>query len=227
MKNKLTAFALALSLCTSASNVNSVLAYEENPLDVYSEIVAEFNEDYGTDYQLASYESVTAAGFDYYEEYDKMISMTEEEFKDYLYDAHMNAVANKLPDSVEVNHNSSLVPIGADMNNVVIVDLPNYVGTQKHYYGGSYSKYFYINATWSYGDGDYRYTNISGAGTYSDGTSFPYYHAKSYTSTLINSSTEVSVVYSCERFISAGVTDATHWSIKEIFTAGGGNTVTL
>lgn len=38
-----------------------------------------------------------------------------------------------------------------------IVPYASYSGTQHYYYSGSSTESLYINATWSYGDGYYRY----------------------------------------------------------------------
>lgn len=80
----------------SAESFDSTAVIEENPLASYEAIVEKFNETYGTNYQIASQEQLECIGRSVEENIQFLTSMSEEEFWDYLYDAHLNYISNPI-----------------------------------------------------------------------------------------------------------------------------------
>lgn len=80
----------------SAESFDSTAVIEENPLASYEAIVEKFNETYGTNYQIASQEQLESIGRSVEENVQFLTSMSEEEFWDYLYDAHLNYISTPI-----------------------------------------------------------------------------------------------------------------------------------
>lgn len=68
---------------------HTVFADHENSLTPYLQIVEEFNNEYGTSYQLATPDQLAAIEESTDEMLDFLNDMTESEFYDYLYDAYI------------------------------------------------------------------------------------------------------------------------------------------
>lgn len=209
---RLIALFLAMSSCYCISKPSNIVEANENTLDTYEYTLSNFNDEYGTNYQFASYDDMKSCGMSYEDALNFIYQMDQDEFNAYLYEIYSNSI----------NHSANLDCQSVD--NTKPSDSTMQSGTQKHYYSGSYSKYFYINATWSYGDGYYRYTNIQNAGSYSDGQSFPCWVCRDYSYSLTNSSRSVNVKYYCDKFIGPMLTDATSYTVTHTFNAGQGDT---
>lgn len=151
--------------------------------------------------------------------------MTEDEFYNYLYDAYVLDMSDKLNDSQDESAEMYVTDIELSLDSVnPPIEQQSTTATQYYYYRGSTTESLYLTATWSYGDGSNRYsTYVSAMGyTYTKGH-YPYYASYNATHSLADSATKMACSYNCNKFIAEGITDVTIWTINVTFTAGGGN----
>lgn len=197
----------------------------DNSLSKYVQIVAEFNNEYGTSYQIATPEQLCKVGKSIDEITSLFNEMSEDEFYDYLYDAYLLDMSDKLNDNQyeSVDMCTTDIELSANAVNLPIEKQVN-TGTQHYYYRGSTTESLYITASWSYGDGYYRYSPyLQNIGYRYTPGHYPYYVPYDSTHSLTNSATQMACSYTCSKFIAEGITDITVWTINVSFTAGGGD----
>ncbi|MCM1313835.1 MAG: hypothetical protein NC205_02545 [Prevotella sp.] len=224
-KNKFIAVLLAATM--SIPTATSYLAVAaEDPLSNYAEIVSEFNKEYGTSYQIATPEQLERIGESTEEIVDLFNEMNEEEFWNYLYDAYSMDLADDSDEtSISFNEmNSANIEFSLNSINPSVDTQATYTGTQHFYYRGSDAQSLYITATWSYGDGYYRYSPyLQGSGYTKTEGSYPYYAAYNLSATTQNASREMACSFTCDKYIGNGITDITVYTVNVTFTAGGGD----
>lgn len=224
-KNKFVAVLLAAAM--SIPTATSYLAVAaEDPLNAYAEIMSEFNEEYGTSYQIATPEQLEKVGQSMDEIVDFFTEMNEEEFWDYLCDIHSVNLSSISDENAFTFDETNSMDVEASLNSInpPIEPQATYTGTQHFYYRGSTAQSLYIIAMWSYGDGYYRYSPYlqDYSWTCTEG-SYPYYVPKGLSYTTQNASREMACSFTCDKYIGKGVFDLTDWTVNVTFTAGGGD----
>lgn len=222
---KLTATVLAFSMSVSTATFSSAFAVEE-ALSPYVEILDEFNEEYGTSYQLATPVQLDVAGESVEQMTDFFNDMSESEFYDYLYDAYLIDLSDESNyEQVCADEFDSSIELGAFMSYSTpdIINQTNNTGTQHYYYRGSDKQSLYITASWTYGDGYNRYSKYLDdiGATYTDGV-YPYYAPYDSTYSLANYSREMDCTFYCTRYVAKYVTQG-NYIIPVTFVAGGGD----
>ncbi len=163
-RTKLLAIILAFTTSIPFATVHVAAADNEETLTPYLQILDEFNNEYGTSYKLATSDQLCIIGESTDEMNDFFNSMTDSEFYDYLYEAYLLDASDEIEyeqvdaDDIFSVDNSETY---ADYTDVIFSSQVAHTGTQHYYYSGSATKSLYINATWSYGDGYYRYNHYS------------------------------------------------------------------
>lgn len=222
-KNKFIAVLLAATM--SIPTATSYLAVAaEDPLNAYAEIMSEFNEEYGTSYQIATPEQLEKTGQSMDEIVDFFTEMNEEEFWDYLCDIHSANLSNISNENAFTFDETNSMDVEVSLNSVnpPIETQATYTGTQHFYYSGSSSKSLCISAMWSYGDGYYRYSPYLQNWGYT-GNSYPYFIPKNLSYTTQNASREMACSFTCDNCVGNGVFDLTVYTVNVTFTAGGGD----
>ncbi len=223
-KGKLISAFLALALSIPTATAPFAVAVEDS-LDKYVQIVADFNDEYGTTYQVATHEQLERIGKTTDEITSLFNEMSEDEFYDYLYDAYLLDMSDKSNNNQGESAEMCTTNIELSVNAInPPIEQQSTTATQYYYYRGSTTESLYLTATWSYGAGSNRYSPyVKSMGyTYTDGH-YPYYAPYDTTHSLKNSATEMECSYTCDKYIAEGVTDATVWTVNVTFTAGGGD----
>lgn len=217
------------TLCSFSLTFNVLSAFNtcaiETPLSPYLSILTDFNEEHGTSYQLATEVQLSIIN----ETSDDMIeficSMNESEFYNYLNDAYLNDIEKNL-DTEQVPVNSiDNINTQTNLTSTEFTILPqaSYTGTQHYYYRGSTTESFYITASWSYGDGYYRYsTSLLDIGYTATEGCYPYYAPYNYSYAFANFSRELDCTFNCTKYVSKYLTQG-NYIISVTFEAGGGN----
>lgn len=223
-KNKFIAVLLAATMSIPAV-ASCIAVAAENPLETYDEIVSEFNDEYGTSYQIATPEQLEMTGQTMDEIVDFFTEMNEEEFWNYLCDIHSAELSSLSEESAFTFDESNSVDVKVSLNSInpPVGTEATYIGKQYFYYSGSDTKSLWIEAMWSYGDGYYRYSPYLRDYSYTGDNNYPYYIPKNLNYTTQNDSREMACSFTCDRCIGNGVFDATVWTINVTFVAGGGD----
>ncbi|MDE7098391.1 MAG: hypothetical protein K2O60_04530 [Ruminococcus sp.] len=197
---------------------------DNNVLDKYAQIIVDFNEKYGTSYKIATPEELERTGSNIDEIEDLFIQMSEDEFYNYIYNAYLIDVADKQNQDITFGEHNNVVALpNINLSEINDSNGVNNSGVQHYYYRGSTTESLAVDATWWYGDGDYRYSSYATMGyTYTPGH-YPYYVPYDSSYSIINLSREMACTYNCNKYIANGITDATNWTVNVNFVAGGGD----
>lgn len=196
------------------SMLPSNIEAEENLLHHYAQIVENFNNTYGTTYQIASPEQLEMIGSNEEEIAQQFSQMTDDEFWEYLCNAYEADVANNYEiDEITIE----TIPVEDGIAPATTVAETE----QRYYYNSGYTNYLGMTAKWVSVDGANRYSTCTkfSFSTYS----YPYFYPYDFSYQLINSAQQMKCTYTCNKFIGSGITDATTWTIPVTFTANGGN----
>lgn len=222
--NKLVAALLSISMTIPTIATSFASATDSGNLIKYQTIVSDFNKEYGTAYQVATPAQLEKIGDSIENVTAYFSTMTEDEFWDYLYEAYsLDLADNSFDDAIEVTESTMDETNLIGFDNFIGGDAPLSSGTQKYYYRGSSTEYFYITATWNYGAGYYHYTGLQSIGAAHTEGYYPYfspYNSSHYTQ---NSASEMVCHYYCDKYVSYGITDLTNWDITVTYTAGAGD----
>lgn len=222
-KNKFIAVLLAATMSIPTATSHLAVAAED-PLNAYAEIMSEFNEEYGTSYQIATPEQLEKTGQSMDEIVDFFTEMNEEEFWDYLCDIHSADLSDISDENAFTFDETNSMDVEVSLNSInpPIETQATYTGIQHFYYSGSASKSLCIEAMWSYGDGYYRYSPYLQNWGYT-ANSYPYYVPNNLSYTTQNASREMACSFTCDKCVGNGVFDLTVWTVNVTFIAGGGD----
>lgn len=196
------AYVLTSSITVFAQKTSSA----SNSLDDYNRVLDEFNKEYVTSYcfitEHISSEELSDSMTDFF------LSMNIDEFRKYLYDAHINNIETEST-SVDLSYNNE-------------ISTRAYTNSQKYYYNGD-SNYIFINSTIYTADGYERYHSIDGVG-YQLYT-YPSFMPKGYETVISADRRKVDCSFNCIRMISAYVASTYSRMYYVTFTAGGGDVI--
>lgn len=208
-------FAPFVAIAIASVQIPSMVAAaeEENPLNFYAAIVEEFNEEYGTTYQIATSEQLERIGSSTEELIQFFNAMSEEEYRDYLYDSYLLDVSEKFEIGEIVIEEPTKMAI-SPMTTVTETQ-------QNFYYNSGYTNYLGIVATWVSVDGANRYITLKG---FTQGqTKYPYYDCYKFEYNITDYSQAIDCTYHCARYTNYGFTDLTDYTLPVTFRAGAGH----
>lgn len=189
-------------------NVNAV----DNKMEHYENILTKFNEEYQTHYIILSPDQAIGNSSDINAEYEKILSMSDDEFWSYIYNAHFELNNYDNMDSSQDNDN-----IESPKNTEATAST---VSEQRHYYDKVSSRYVYFRAQIVNVEG-YRYDTIVSRGSVHN--SYPAREATTYEYIITNSGKKVVIEYHYKKLLSQLIMDTGNYTARVSFTAGGGD----
>lgn len=192
-------------------------AQASTQLDFYNSIVDDFNAEYNTHYKIASQEELNASGLDTSTVYGHILALSEDEFRDELYNAYQNDCAEKANNSEPVNtcYKNTTDNTRADI-------------WQYYFYHGFTNQYTAFHFTRFYVSNHYYYGVLEGYASQLSGQHFPEYAITSIVNTTYyNSSQNVLVEYYAIKYVGVGIVQTVYYPNPPVysvtFSAAGGD----
>lgn len=201
-------FILLFSLFTVMSSEKAVAG--EDSLSTYYAILAELNEELGTDYMFLTTEQLADNGESYSDLVEFYSAMSPEQFRVYIIEAHENETKGS-----DIFTAGDILDIGNKVEPLAASK------TQRFYYDATVSNCIYIVSTVYNAEGQTRYSSIDSYGC--EYTSYPYYKPSSMTRTYSSGTTKVTCTFVCAKYIGYNIISATSYTLKVTFVASGGD----
>lgn len=207
MKFKLVYFMTFVLVCSALVVPLNVSAETFNDINVYEKELDKINKELGTDYAFPT-DDVVEEGAVSKKELSKFYSsMSINEFRKYVMDAHNNEIKSK--NSFDKIENYSKIPVLKS----------TFSKKQKFYYYSD--NYLSINAKVYRADGKERYSSVSNGEYYHN--CYPYLKPTSFSKNFSSGNTKVNCNYTCTKYIAANLINGTHYNVSVTFDASGGN----
>lgn len=210
MKKRLKyAMAMVVAMILVISNSFSVLAATEvDVLLPYKEKLAVLNEEMGTQYKIPTREELSATDMTVQELNAFYTSMNLEEFEDYILEIHAQNITDNEARTQNVVAVSEGMPARATETE------------QFYYYSSSNRNYFTLKSKIVTVNNVAYYNSFVNAGYNSKATGYPYYVPRSISYSVSSDSRQMTVSYSCSKYVSATLIDTGYYTINVTYTAG-------
>lgn len=197
-------------VCTSVLGITYAA---DEPLQAYQDELDEINEELGTNYKILSEQELEETEMTYDELVAFYNGMTVDEFEDYILELHATNIK-------DAEFYSQLTYESSSTNSMArgsTLCVNNFC-----YQSGSSNGLIALTYNIDIGGTSYYQSVLK---TDYTGYTYPYYVPTGLSYTPSSDSTKLTCTFTCEKYLSATIKDATLYKLTTTFTASGGGTV--